>query len=177
LKPLAYSTRWSTDTRCRTVEIAGRDDNFAETNPMTDEDICGAETSDGGVCQAQPMDNGRCYHHGGATEDAGAPEDNDNAWKHGAYSEVLTEDFSELEQLAYDRVIERLAEHAPHSPLVEIIAPTAGETLIAYKRSGDERKLSEFRHLVEMIEEEGEGDVDLNVTHEGEVSFSDLIEE
>jgi len=145
---------------------------------MTDEDICGAETGDGSPCENAPMDNGRCYHHGGATEGAGAPEGEDNgSWKTGAYSEVLTEDFSELEQLAYDRVIERLAEHAPHSPLVEIIAPTAGETLIAYKRSGDERKLSEFRHLVEMIEEEGEGDVDLNVTHEGEVSFSDLIEE
>lgn len=58
---------------------------------MTDEDICGAETTDGGVCQAQPMDNGRCYHHGGASTgnpDAdGPPEGNQNARTHGLFAD------------------------------------------------------------------------------------------
>jgi hypothetical protein len=54
---------------------------------MTDEEICGAKTSDGTPCQNPPMDNGRCYHHGGATEDAGAPEGNGNNAKHNLYSD------------------------------------------------------------------------------------------
>lgn len=48
---------------------------------------CNAETG-GGYCERHPMDNGRCYVHGGRNEDddrdpGGAPEDNGNAETHG----------------------------------------------------------------------------------------------
>lgn len=54
-------------------------------------DTCGAETADGTPCERPPMDNGRCYHHGGRHEDddrnpGGAPEGNLNAVQHGAYA-------------------------------------------------------------------------------------------
>jgi len=50
-------------------------------------DKCGAETRDGTPCERPPMDNGRCYHHGGRHEDderdaGGAPEKNANAATH-----------------------------------------------------------------------------------------------
>lgn len=51
---------------------------------MTD-NICGAETRSGDPCQRPPMDNGKCYHHGGAS--TGAPESNQNAQRHGLFSE------------------------------------------------------------------------------------------
>ena len=52
---------------------------------MTDDDtICGATCRDGSPCQNPPMNGqNRCRMHGGATEDAGAPEGNGNAETHG----------------------------------------------------------------------------------------------
>lgn len=47
--------------------------------------MCGAECRDGTPCERAPMDNGRCYHHGG--ESTGAPEGNDNAVSHGLYAD------------------------------------------------------------------------------------------
>jgi len=44
------------------------------------------------------MENGRCYMHGGATEDAGAPKGNDNATTHGGYKTVYDDTITEEEQ-------------------------------------------------------------------------------
>ena len=56
---------------------------------MTDDDhICGATCRDGSPCQNPPMNGqNRCRMHGGATEDAGAPEGNGNAETHGLRSD------------------------------------------------------------------------------------------
>lgn len=51
---------------------------------------CGAKTRSGQPCQAQAMPNGRCRMHGGkATE---THKGNQNARKHGIYSDTLTSD-------------------------------------------------------------------------------------
>jgi hypothetical protein len=52
---------------------------------------CGASTQDG-ECElpagggTDHVNEGRCRYHGGATEDAGPPENNDNASKHELYA-------------------------------------------------------------------------------------------
>lgn len=50
---------------------------------------CGAKGKRSGLpCQAQPMPNGKCYHHGGKVgEGHGAPRGNLNAKSHGLYSQ------------------------------------------------------------------------------------------
>ncbi|TWI52971.1 hypothetical protein IQ22_02806 [Pseudomonas duriflava] len=51
---------------------------------------CGAKTRSGQPCKAHAMPNGRCRKHGGAS--TGAPKGNQNARKHGIYSDTLTAD-------------------------------------------------------------------------------------
>jgi len=82
---------------------------------MSDEkEICGAETRSGDPCENAPMENGRCYHHGGATG-SGAKEGNGNAEKHGLHSAVRgyydrrDEDVQEY----IDSVYEAFLEDAP----------------------------------------------------------------
>jgi len=65
---------------------------------------CGAETREGAPCERPPMDNGRCYHHGGRSEDdsrnaGGAPEGNSNSTKHFAFRkpEYLEQDIQGTE--------------------------------------------------------------------------------
>lgn len=45
---------------------------------------CGARTRAGASCRAPAMQNGRCRMHGGKS--TGAPQGNQNAWKHGRYT-------------------------------------------------------------------------------------------
>lgn len=52
--------------------------------------ICGAKTRSGQSCQAQAMPNGRCRMHGGKA--AETHKGNQNARKHGIYSDTLTAD-------------------------------------------------------------------------------------
>lgn len=56
--------------------------------------ICGAKTRSGQPCQAQAMPNGRCRMHGGKAADT--HKGNQNARKHGIYSDTLTEDETSL---------------------------------------------------------------------------------
>lgn len=51
---------------------------------------CGAKTRSGQPCKAYAMPNGRCRKHGGAS--TGAPKGNQNARKHGIYSDAIGED-------------------------------------------------------------------------------------
>ena len=53
--------------------------------PMHSSPRCGAKTRSGEPCRAPAMTNGRCRMHGGAS--TGAPPGNQNAKKHGYYSE------------------------------------------------------------------------------------------
>ena len=45
---------------------------------------CGAQTRSGSACQSPAMPNGRCRMHGGKSP--GAPNGNQNAFKHGRYT-------------------------------------------------------------------------------------------
>jgi len=76
--------------------------------PEQETELCGAETRDGSPCQRPPMDNGRCYHHGG--ESTGAPEGNQNNQKHGLYSvpEYLKKHFDESQEDRYTAYFEAL---------------------------------------------------------------------
>jgi len=55
---------------------------------------CGAKTRSGQPCKANAMPNGRCRKHGGAS--TGAPKGNQNARKHGIYSDAIRPDEAEL---------------------------------------------------------------------------------
>ena len=51
---------------------------------------CGAKTRSGQPCKKPALENGRCKLHGGTNP--GAPKGNQNARKHGIYSDTLTVD-------------------------------------------------------------------------------------
>lgn len=55
---------------------------------------CGAKTRSSAPCQSQAMPNGRCRLHGGLS--TGPGKGNQNARKHGIYSQVLTAEEEEL---------------------------------------------------------------------------------
>ncbi len=55
---------------------------------------CGAKTRSGAPCQSPAMPNGRCRLHGGLS--TGPGKGNQNARKHGIYSQVLTAEEEEL---------------------------------------------------------------------------------
>lgn len=80
-------------------KVKARDDNGKP--------ICGAKTRSGGVCRINPMANGRCRFHGGLS--TGAPVGNQNALKHGLYSDYFTEDEArDLDQIKLGTVEEEL---------------------------------------------------------------------
>lgn len=73
---------------------------------------CGAKTRAGGRCRQLPMPNGRCRMHGGKSTGPRDNRGNQNARKHGIYSNHLTEEerrqFNEIELGAVDQEL-RLA--------------------------------------------------------------------
>lgn len=85
-------------------------------------------------------DSGRCSSHGGASNGPG--EDNDNAKKHGAFSEHFRSDLTESESDALEAVVEHLREIDDERSLA---AEVAAEALLKYKRSADSRFLREAR--------------------------------
>lgn len=60
---------------------------YSMNNPMhgAHRAICGALTRQRTPCKTSPMKNGRCRMHGGKS--TGAPKGNQNALKHGRYSD------------------------------------------------------------------------------------------
>jgi uncharacterized protein YjcR len=65
---------------------------------------CGAECKDGTPCEAYAMENGRCYMHGGATDDGGAPEGNKNAVTTGEHESIFYDQLGEDEQKLWHEV-------------------------------------------------------------------------
>ena len=69
---------------------------------------CGAKTKAGTPCKltaghgTDHVGAGKCKLHGGASD--GAPEGNQNAVKHGAYSAIIRERLSPDEQEVFDRI-------------------------------------------------------------------------
>lgn len=113
---------------------------------MTDTpDICGRTNRNDEPCQLSPgwgtdNDYGACKFHGGAS--SGAPEDNDNAKTHGAFSEHFRSDLTEAEERALEAVISHLEGIDDERSLA---AEIAAEALLKYKRSADSRFLREAR--------------------------------
>jgi hypothetical protein len=97
---------------------------------------------DSGYCEGDPMDNGWCYHHGGQRENGGAPEDNQNAKRHGAFSEHFRSDLTDDEKQALDALVSHLESIDDERTLA---AEIAAEALLKYKRSADSRFLREAR--------------------------------
>lgn len=104
---------------------------------------------DEGWGRGEDVTDGRCKHHhgsGGARDGAGAPEGNDNAVKHGAFSDrfvdSLTED--ELEEFRDARTLLDTPEGAQ-----DLGRDAASLALIRFDRSGDERFLRRFESICE----------------------------
>ena len=109
-------------------------------------DRCAAKCSSGGYCENYPVDGTeRCRMHGGTAAKKNRGDGNGN-YKHGGYSDFLMSDLSDRECEAYESMVGEFED--PESAL-ETIREQAVECYIKYKRTGDSRLLSEYRHLVE----------------------------
>lgn len=112
------------------------------------ENYCGATKRDGSgeECRlpagwgTDHTGEGRCKHHGGASD--GAPEGNDNSVTHGAFREHFRADLTDAEREAIDNLVDHLEDiDGPRA----IAAESAAEALMKYKRSADSRFLREAR--------------------------------
>lgn len=139
---------------------------------MSDE-RCGAECRDGTPCQSYPVgDSDRCRMHGGTND--GAPAGNDNAWKHGAFSDLLRDDLTEPEKDAHEQLTDKLIALNQDHPGIDVVAPVAAEALIKYKRSADDRFLREWRqHISEFNVVPNEDEINMS----GELSWTETLKE
>lgn len=106
---------------------------------------CGRENRNGDPCGLSAgwgtdNDDGPCKFHGGAS--SGAPEGNDNARKHGAFSEHWRSDLTDAEIESLDALVDYLESIDDERTLA---AEVAAEALLKYKRSADSRFLREAR--------------------------------
>lgn len=126
---------------------------------------------DSGYCEGHPMDNGRCYHHGGQAENGGAPEGNENAATHRAYAEHAVKSLTESEADVFDEVAEDLEN--PESAQ-DVARHAASYCLIMGHRAGDDRWFRRYESIcdkfgiapenVERHEHTGEGGGPIEVT-------------
>lgn len=131
---------------------------------MTDE-TCDAQNRDGDPCSlpagwgTDHPGEGRCKHHGGATEGAGPPEGNTNAAEHLAFSEMLRQDLEPGEEAAIEEFVGTVTD----GEVDQLVAEVAGTALVRYLRSGDPRHAAEFRRQLETFNVvENAQEVDLN---------------
>lgn len=100
--------------------------------------------SDGEPCQAYPVTGeDKCRMHLGKNGDSHA--DNDNAYKHGAFSEHFRSDLEPHEIESMDALMDHLSAIDDERTLA---AEVAAEALQKYKRSADSRFLREARQWV-----------------------------
>lgn len=67
--------------------------------------FCGAKTRDGSTCKNHAMANGRCRLHGGKSTGAKTNHKNQNAKKHGIYSQFISQEEHEIvEQATLDNI-------------------------------------------------------------------------
>lgn len=98
-----------------------------------------------GYCEASPMDNGKCYHHGGQNYNGGAPEGNTNAATVGAWSESFVTDFlTDKEIKRVENAAEALGE--PQSAK-ELSRQVAAICLEQFRRTGDDRFLRRYESI------------------------------
>lgn len=115
------------------------------SNPDPKDGRCNAQTRDGNYCANYPVEGAdRCRMHGGQSpgNPEGAPEGNQNAKTHGAFSEHFRSDLTDAEQRALDALVDHLESIDDERT---IAAEIAAEALLKYKRSADSRFLREAR--------------------------------
>jgi hypothetical protein len=91
---------------------------------------------DSGYCEGHPMDNGRCFHHGGQEENGGAPDGNENAVTHGAYRDHAISSLTEAETRAFNEVAQKLEDPEDAQ---EIAREAAAYCLMMAHRASDDR--------------------------------------
>jgi len=129
---------------------------------------------DEGYCEGHPMDNGRCFHHGGQKHNGGAPEGNDNAEKHGAYTDHIISDLSEREEEAFDALVAQLQADEVDGGPPQVICEQAVEAYLKYKRSSDARFLREYRQLLSEFNIVDNTDQH-EVTHDTTEAYASLV--
>jgi len=88
------------------------------------------------------FDSGKCRFHRGTSPDGKSHEGNDNAKRHGAFSEHFRSDLTDAEKQALDALVSHLESIDDERTLA---AEIAAEALLKYKRSADSRFLREAR--------------------------------
>jgi uncharacterized protein YjcR len=77
-------------------------DDARNTGPMLASQRCGAKIRSGGSCRAPAMRGSRrCRMHGGALE-SGAPDGNQNARKHGRFTQAAIAERKRMQALLAD---------------------------------------------------------------------------
>lgn len=128
---------------------------------------CNAKTRDGGYCANYPKgDADRCRMHGADSNGDGAPEGNDWAAKHGAWSESFMSDFlTEKEQARVQDAVDTLGSPAGAQEQAKVAASICLEQ---FRRTGDERFMRRYESICETFgvtpDDDSDGDsVDVNV--------------
>lgn len=104
---------------------------------------CTATRKDGEPCEAYAVTGeDKCRMHLGKSTDGSSHEGNQNARKHGAFSDHFRSDLTEPEIEALDGIMSHLEGIDDERTLA---AEVAGEALLKYKRSADSRFLREAR--------------------------------
>lgn len=140
---------------------------------------CNWEYDDGGYCEAHPMDNGRCFHHGGQRENGGAPEDNDNAATVGAWAESFYDGF--LTEAEKERVQESAEVLGDKTGAQEIARHAASVCLEQFRRTGDERFMRRYESLCDKAgifpDEEIDVSADVDLTTDIDTDTKEMLAE
>lgn len=131
---------------------------------------CNYEYDTGGYCEAHPMDNGRCFHHGGQHENGGAPEGNDNAVTVAAWAEDFYEDF--LTQAEQERVKKSAKILGDEAGAQEIGQHAASVCLEQFRRTGDERFMRRYESICDTFNLAPDDELDLGVDPEGDLNLT-----
>jgi hypothetical protein len=125
---------------------------------------CNWEYDDGGYCEGHPMDNGRCFHHGGQRENGGAPEGNTNAVDVGAWAEDFYQDF--LTEAEKDRIHESAQALRDEATAQEIASHAASVCLEQFRRTGDERFMRRYESICDTFGLAPADEVSVDASHE-----------
>lgn len=119
--------------------------------------------------------HGKCHSHGGSTptkdenSDQGAPDGNDNAVTHGAFSEHFTSHLTEGEQAAFEDAVDSL--DSPEGAQ-DVARHAAAICLLQFRRSGDERFIRRFEGLCDKFGIAPDEELNVNVSGEVDLSMS-----
>jgi len=130
-----------------------------------------------GYCESHPMDNGRCFHHGGKKENGGPPEDNSNAAKAGAWADSFYQDFlTDEEQRRVDEAADIMGSQAGAQEIGRHVASLALEQ---FRRTGDERFIRRFESICDKFSiapaEELDVSTEVDVNHDVDEDTKEML--